>query len=250
MGTSTITAITMATTTMTTTTEAALFRLMTWLSPSFPVGAFSFSHGIEAAAEAGLLTDRASLVNWLEGVINFGAGRLDASLFRLAFEAATGEAVGGEGALEDVVETADLHRGTSELALEARVQGLAFLDAVRASWPNARLQALAAAARATGRPVSYPVAVALAAAAHDVPLRPALAAFLHGFVANLVSAAVRIIPLGQTDGQRTMAALEPVLAAAVARAVAPGPIIPFSSAVMVDFCSMAHERQWTRLFRS
>lgn len=241
----TITTITMATTTMTTTTEAALFRLMTWLSPSFPVGAFSFSHGIEAAAEAGLLTDRASLVEWIQGVVDFGAGRLDASLFRLAFEAAV-----GDGSLEDVVETADLHRGTSELALEARVQGLAFLDAVLASWPNARLQALAAAARATGRPVSYPVAVALAAAAHDVPLRPALAAFLHGFVANLVSAAVRIIPLGQTDGQRTMAALEPVLAAAVARAVAPGPIIPFSSAVMVDFCSMAHERQWTRLFRS
>jgi urease accessory protein len=233
------------TTTMTMTTEASLVRLMTWLSPSFPVGAFSFSHAIEAAAEAGLVADRAGLVDWIGGVLAFGAGRLDAALFRMAYEAAS-----GDGDLPEVVEAADLHRGTAELALEARVQGQAFLDGVLASWPLPRLAALAEAARAPGRPVAYPVAVALAAAAHEVPLRPALAAFLHAFVANLVSAAVRIVPLGQTDGQRAIAALEPAVAAAVEAALAPGPVLLGNAALMVDFCSMAHERQWTRLFRS
>jgi urease accessory protein len=245
MATITATAMITTTTAMIMTTDASLVRLMTWLSPSFPVGAFSFSHGIEAAAEAGLIADRAGLVDWIEGVLAFGAGRLDASIFRLAYEAA-----GGEGDLAEIVEAADIHRGTLELALEARVQGQAFLDAVLASWPLPRLAALAEEARGTGRPVAYPVALALAAAAHEVPMRPALAAFLHAFVANLVSAAVRIVPLGQTDGQRAIAGLQPAVAAAVEAALAPGPVLLGNAALMVDFCSMAHERQWTRLFRS
>jgi urease accessory protein len=99
-------------------------------------------------------------------------------------------------------------------------------------------------------PCAYPVAVGAAAAGHRVALRPALLAFLHALAANLISAGVRLIPLGQTDGQRVLAALEPVIAATAARALS----IPLDNiggaAFRADLASLRHETQYTRLFRS
>jgi urease accessory protein len=98
--------------------------------------------------------------------------------------------------------------------------------------------------------VAYPVAVAVTAAGHDIHLGPALHAFLHAAIANLISAGVRLIPLGQTDGQRVLAALEPVIAAAAVRAMAT-PLDGVGGAVFrADIASMRHETQYTRLFRS
>lgn len=224
-------------------TEDALYRLMTWLSPSFPVGAYTYSHGLEWAVESGPVRDRATLEDWVRGVLAHGAGRSDADLFRDAWAA--------EGAaLDRVIEVADAFRGTAELALETAAQGRAFLTAVQASWPHPRLDDLAARCAALDRPPAYPVAVAVAAAAHGVPLAPALTAFLHAFTANLVSAAVRLVPLGQTDGQRVQAALGPAVAAAARAALARPPEDFGAAAPMVDLFSMFHETQYTRLFRS
>jgi urease accessory protein len=98
--------------------------------------------------------------------------------------------------------------------------------------------------------VAYPVAVAVAAAGHGVPLVPALHAFLHAATANLISAGVRLIPLGQTDGQRLVAALEGVIAATAARALQ-CPLDEIGGAAFrADLASMRHETQYTRLFRS
>src|SRR6185503_9717169 len=108
-------------------------------------------------------------------------------------------------------------RASSELALESRQQGAAFLTATRKAWPHAGLDAFAAARK--GRPVPHAVAVALACALHDVPLAPALQAFLHGFAANIVSAGVRLVPLGQTDGQIALARLAPVVSCAAERTI-------------------------------
>ncbi|MCA1941506.1 MAG: urease accessory protein UreF, partial [Caenispirillum bisanense] len=99
-------------------TEDALYRLMTWLSPSFPVGAYTYSHGLEWAVESGAVHDRATLEDWVRGVLAHGAGRSDADLFR--------DAWGAEGAaLDRVIEVADAFRGTAELALETAAQGRA-----------------------------------------------------------------------------------------------------------------------------
>ncbi|AWK87983.1 urease accessory protein UreF [Azospirillum thermophilum] len=225
----------------------ALTKLLAWLSPSFPVGGFTYSHGIEAAVEQGLATDRASLIRWLDGILRHGAGRTDGMLFAAAHRAVL---AGDEAAFAWAVERADVLRATAETALESRAQGQAFLTAVRAAWPLAGLERWDAVLAATGRPPAYAVAVALAAALLGVAEGPALAAYLHAFAANLVSAGVRLVPLGQTDGQRALAALDPVVHRAARAALAAPPDDLGGRAMAVDWTSMIHETQYTRLFRS
>jgi urease accessory protein len=229
--------------TITMTTESALYRLMTWLSPAYPVGGYSYSHGIEAAVDAGLVVDRPSLILWIGGIVKRGAGRTDAALFAAAWKAAD---VMDLEALDEAVTIATAWRGTAELALEARAQGAAFASVTRKAWPNLRLERLA------GRYPEAPlcVAVAMAAACHEIPLRPALAAYLTAFAANLVSAAVRLIPLGQSDGQIAVATLEPAIAVTVESALDADLNLLGTATPMVDWTSMRHETQYSRLFRS
>jgi len=226
-------------------TEAGLYRLLTWLSPGYPVGAYSYSHGIEYAVEAGLVADRDGLVAYISTALEDGAGRVDAALLCAAWNAAHRA---DERRLDEVADLAAAWRGTAEMVLEADTQGRAFLAATRAAWPHPGLDGFAA--RRADMPVALPVVVGVAAALHGISLPPAVAGFLHAVAANLVSAGMRLIPLGQTDGQRALAALEPVVAGAVAAALAT-PLEDVSTAApLIDWCSMRHETQYTRLFRS
>ncbi len=223
--------------------DAALYRLITWLSPSYPIGAYSYSHGIEAAVEAGLIHDRPSLVDWIGGVLARGCGRVDGALFAAAWRAAQEDDLGG---LDEVAELARSWRGTAELALESRAQGTAFLAVTRKAWPAPGLERLAL--RCDGAPLA--IAVAIAAVAHGIALRPALAAYLAAFAANLISAGVRLIPLGQSDGQAAVAQLEAEVAAAVENALSSDLDHLGTATPMVDWSSMRHETQYSRLFRS
>jgi urease accessory protein len=132
---------------------------------------------------------------------------------------------------------------TAEIALESRAQGAAFLSSTRAVWPAPML------ADIEGR-IVYPIAVAAACAAHGIDARDGLHAFFHAIAANLVSAGVRLIPLGQTDGQRVLAGLEPGVSAAVDQGLSLGIEDIGSAAPVIDLASMHHETQYTRLFRS
>jgi urease accessory protein len=223
----------------------SLLRLLLWLSPSFPVGAFSYSHGLEAAVEAGLVRDPATTADWVRTLLRHGAGRTDAVLFLHAHRAAF-----KDEALARVTELADALRPTAELALESAAQGQAFVTAVAAAWPDPWWDAWRQRLRHGGRTPTYAVAVGVAAARAGIAADAALAAFLHAFAANLVSAAVRLVPLGQSDGLRAMAALEPdVLEAAAAAQTRT--LDDLGSAVPVaEWCSIIHETQYTRLFRS
>lgn len=220
---------------------AALYRLMTWLSPAFPVGAFTYSHGLEWAIEDGRVRDLTTLTAWVEGVVTHGAGRTDADLFREAFEAVT---TGDRLRFERAAEWADALRGTAEMALESANQGRAFIDCLEKSWPHPDLATWAS------RPLAYALAVAVGTALHGVPLKPALTAFLHALAANLVSAAVRAVPLGQTDGQKAQAALAPLIARAVDDALARDWDDLGAAAPLIDLTSMFHETQYSRMFRS
>jgi urease accessory protein len=227
---------------------AALYRLLTWLSPAFPIGAFSYSHGLEYAVEIGLVADRAGLAEWVSALIGHGAGQADAVLLARAREAALAADPAGFAA---VAELAAALQPTAEIAQESTAQGTAFLAAVRAAWPDPALAPLTEAWRG---PWTLPVAVAAAAAAGPPDARPPLPAlveaYLHAYAANAVSAGVRLVPLGQTDGQIVMAGLEGETAAAAARAVAT-PLDRLGTATpMIDWASMRHETQYTRLFRS
>jgi urease accessory protein len=225
-------------------TAPALYRLMTWMSPAYPVGAFSYSSGLEWAVEAGDVRDAPTLTGWLMTMISRGSVSCDATIFCQAHRAV---ADGDDGALAAAAELAAALAGSRERFLETTAQGQAFLQITRAAWATPALERLAAA---WDGPLAYAVAVAAACAGHGIALRPALHAFLHGVVSSLVSAGVRLIPLGQTDGQRVLAALEASIAEAAERAVATGLDNIGMAALRADIASMQHETQYTRLFRS
>ncbi len=222
----------------------ALYRLMAWLSPAYPVGAFSYSSGIEWAVEAGDITEAESLRRWLAVMLGEGGGFCDAVFFAHAHRAAVR---GDDNALYAVTELAAAFAPTKERHLETTAQGNAFVQATRAAWPCAALERLP---EIWNGPVAYPVAVGIAAAGHGIALEAALAAYLQAVAANLVSAGVRLIPLGQTDGQRVLAALESVVAATAQRALAAALEEIGSATFRADLASARHETQYTRLFRS
>jgi urease accessory protein len=222
----------------------ALYRLMAWLSPGFPTGAFSYSSGIEWAVEAGDIVDAGTLERWLAVIIDAGSGFCDAVFLAHAYRAARG---GESAALRSVAELAAALAPSKERHLETTAQGRAFLETARAAWPTPVLDHLEAVWE--GAP-ALPVAVAVACAGHGVPLAPALRAYLGALAASLVSAGVRLVPLGQTEGQRVLAALEPVVAATAERALGTGLDEVGAAAFRADLASMRHETQYTRLFRS
>ena len=223
---------------------AALYRLMTWLSPQFPVGSYTYSHGLEQAVEVGYIGHAATALVWIEDVLAHGAGRSDAIILNHAHAAAF---QADWERLAGIAELAAVLQPTSELVLESHSQGRAFLDTVRKAWDCPALEALQAM---WPGPHAYPVAVGVAAAGHGIPPIPATQAYLHAFAGNLVSACIRLVPLGQSDGQRIIAALEP-LVGQVAHQAGCALLDDLGSAVaMSDICAMRHETQYTRLFRS
>ncbi|HEX7882205.1 MAG TPA: urease accessory protein UreF [Afipia sp.] len=224
--------------------SAALFRLMTWLSPSFPVGSFSYSSGIEWAVEAGDITSMVTLQDWLAVMLLEGAGFCDGTLLCHAYRAAA--ATDGR-TLSDVAELAAAFVPSRERHLETTAQGRAFVEIARAAWNCDALGLLAS--HVTG-PVAYPVAVGVLAAGHRIPLVATLHAFLHATTSNWISAGVRLIPLGQTDSQRALAALEPVIAATAEKSLDAALDDLASATFRADLASMRHEAQYTRLFRS
>jgi urease accessory protein len=223
---------------------AALFRLMAWLSPAYPVGAFSYSSGIEWAVEAGDIIDAATLRAWLAVMIGEGGGFCDAVFLVHAYRAVTAS---DDAALRAVAELAAAFVPSRERFLETTAQGRAFLDTTQAAWPCAAFGRLA---EAWDGPVALPIAVGVACAGHGAALKPALQCFLHALATNWISAGLRLVPLGQTEGQRVLAALEPAIAAAASRALATPLGEVGTCALRADVASMRHEAQYTRLFRS
>ena len=224
--------------------QAALFRLMTWLSPSFPVGAFSYSSGIEWAVEAGDITDMTTLQNWLAAMLVDGAGFCDGVFLCHAHRAASDS---NAKALEEISELAAAFTPSRERHLETTSQGRAFMEIARSAWNCDALDLLPTERTSQ---IAYPVAVGVLAAGHTIPLRPALHAFLHAVTSNWISAGVRLIPLGQTDSQRALAALEPGIAIAAEKSAAATLDDLGSATFRADLASMRHETQYTRLFRS
>ena len=225
----------------------ALLRQQSWLSPAFPTGSYSYSHGIEWAVEAGYIHDRASLVDWLEADLRYGSGRNEAILFIEAWRRATDDDC--ERLLE-VAELAAAFRGTSEFALESSQQATASLATLRRVWPDRVVESLSELLLERSVPPALAVVLGARAAGQRVPSGLALPAFLQSYIANLVTAAVRLIPLGQTDGQLAIAELEEAVLAASAQAEHSTIRDLGSAAFMVDLASASHETQYTRLFRS
>lgn len=218
-------------------------KLQSWLSPAFPIGAFSYSHGLEPAIDTGVVADRAQLTAWVQTLLSKGSGRIDAWFFAAACRAAPDAAAAAALGAEALAWSA-----TSELAMEAELQGDAFLKTVEAAWPD---PALGAFRSAVGRRPPLSVAAGFTAGVHGAPLALALPLYLQAFAANLISAGVRLIPLGQTDGQLATAALEIEIAQAAEAALEATALEDLWTATPAhEISSMRHETQYARIFRS
>ncbi|MBV2361694.1 urease accessory protein UreF [Thalassococcus sp. CAU 1522] len=208
------------------TTTDPLLVLHQLFSPAFPVGAFAYSHGLETAIQDGTVRDAAALRDWLETVLRHGAGWSDAVLMACAARG------------EDVADLALALAPSSGRQRETANQGAAFAEAVNAVW-SPGLDATA-----------YPVAVGRAIAVLGLPLGAALRLYLQAVVSNLASAGVRLIPLGQTEGQRIVAALAPLCATLADRAETATTDDLGGFAPMLDIQSQRHETLYSRNFRS
>jgi urease accessory protein len=224
--------------------NAALYRLMIWLSQAYPVGAFAYSSGIEWAVEAGDVNDGTSLRAWLESMLSLGAGFNDGIFFAQMHRATI---AGDDTKATEIAELAAAFVPSRERFEETTKLGRAFVDVTQAAWP---CRALAHLQDVWPGAIAYPVAVAAACAGHEVPLAPALHAFLTAIVANWISAGVRLIPLGHTDSQRLLQTLEPDIAATAKRALVAGLDDLGGAAFRADLAGIKHETQYTRLFRS
>ncbi|WP_413785625.1 urease accessory protein UreF [Cognatiyoonia sp. IB215182] len=209
--------------------DGALLTLTQWLSPSYPVGAFAWSHGLERAVGRGDVTDAAGLKGWLEDVLSHGAGRSDAILLCAAYEA------------EDVTPLAELAAALApsrERRMETLEQGAAFAATTRAVWgfdlPD----------------MAYPVAVGRATALAGLPLAPTVRVWLQAFVSNLIQCAQRLLPLGQTEGQRILRGLAPLINRVGTEAMQATLDDIGTATFAVDTASMQHHAQYSRIFRS
>ncbi len=217
--------------------------LLIWLSPAFPVGAFAYSHGLESAVEHGDIADATTLQAWLDDLVRFGSLRTDAVLVASAWRAARAL---DDDAIDEINDLALALAPSQERHLETAAQGGAFVTAVQAAWPCEAIERLAQRSET----IAYPVAVSVAAAGHNVGLHALLEAYLVAFAGNLVSATVRLGPVGQTDGQRTIARLAPALCD-VAQMASVATLDDLGAfAMRSDISAMRHETQYSRLFRS
>jgi len=213
-------------------TDAQILTLAQWFSPAYPIGAFSYSHGLEWAAPAGDMYDAETLKTWLTDVLEHGAGQADALFLAAAYRAET------PAQIAEINTLCTAFAPSKERLLETEAQGAAF-SKITADISGQAPQALA-----------YPVAVGHAAKHHDLPQVLTAKMYLHAFAANLVTAAQRLAPIGQTDAQTLIRDLAP-LCEAIAQDTAHGDLDQLTStAFLADIAAMKHETQTSRIFRT
>ena len=213
------------------TTDTDILTLSQWLSPSYPVGAFAYSHGIEQAIRDNRITDAPTLAAWLTAVLSEGSGRSDAVLLAAAHRAPDA----------DIAKINDLARAvaaSAERIRESEKQGAAFASTTRAVW------------RIDLPDLMYPVAVGRAAGLKSLDVETTSAMYLQSFASNLVSAAIRLVPLGQTQGQAVLAELTPLCRTIAADTKSTDPEDLWSNTWGSDIASMRHETMEPRLFQS
>lgn len=214
------------------TSDAHVLTLAQWLSPAFPVGAFAFAHGLEAAVDIGWVRDPAGFEAWLIDVLDCGAGRSDALFLAAAYHAPCVDT------LAEVDATARAFAPSSERLLEGQAQGAAFCRMVNAVWDTGSSDML------------YPVALGAAAKHQTLPLMLTSRMHLQAFASNLIAAAQRLLPIGQTEGQAILHRLSGTFDA-IAADTSDGDLTRLTStAFLSDIAAMRHETQHSRIFRT
>lgn len=212
--------------------DLAQHQLMAWLSPSYPIGAFSYSHGLEYATEAGDVNTASELQDWLTDILEHGSGWNDALLLAHAHKAQDATE------LEELSDLALALCASKERHLETLAQGKAFAKVTSQVWAIDLPKA------------PHPIVVGWAASCKNIKLEHILPLYLHSFASNIISAGIRFIPLGQTEGQQVLAALFPLFDRLAMKAISADLDDLGSIAFLADIASMQHETMTTRIFRT
>jgi len=217
--------------------------LFLWLSPAFPIGSFAYSHGLEWAVASEAIVTHEDLFEWIETLLTHGSGRNDLLLLASSFRAMQ---EGDEQLAQEINQLALALSPSRERHLETVSQGNAFIKAIQDAWPHEHLPLWLT----QGDDLAYPVAVAIAASVHGLALQAVLDHFIMAYVANLISAATRLSVIGQTQGQKLLSALMPVMQTQV-KAALEGSLDDLGGfSLCSDIASMQHETQYSRMFRS
>jgi urease accessory protein len=212
-------------------TATEILTLTQWFSPAFPVGAFAYSHGLEWAIEAGDVTNKEQSEAWIADVLRHGAGWNDSLFLGAAYRAGTTE-------VDQIDSMSRAFSASAERLKETRLQGEAFCEIIAKVWA-ADLKGL-----------TYPVAVGRAARLQGLPLELTTQFYLQAFMANLAAVTMRLVPLGQTEGQRMIREMTPLCSQVAAQASCAALDDLGSSAFLSDIASMKHETQYSRIFRT
>ena len=228
---------TMSTATMT--TDAVLLQLLWLASPALPVGGFSYSEGLEAAVDAGLVTGEAQAGDWLVDQLHLALARSDLPVVAAALDAWR---AGDQVRIGELNAWVLRTRETAELRQQTEQMGRSLVEWLKAVRPEV--------AAAATQPLAYPVAWALALAQSQATTRDALLACAFGWAENMVQSAVRVVPLGQSAGQRILGRLAAEVPAAVDCALTIDDAGRQAFTPMLAILSARHETQYSRLFRS
>ncbi|MEP5153239.1 urease accessory protein UreF [Planktotalea sp.] len=213
-------------------TELDVLTLTQWFSPSFPIGGFAYSHGLEWAIETGDVHDARSAQTWIANVLQNGAGWNDCLFIAAAYKSE------GSADIRLLDAKCRAFAASRERLKETDLQGEAFCAVISDVWARDL------------RGLSYPVAVGRAVKLQDLPLGTATLMYLHSFLSNLAAVAMRLVPLGQTEGQRLINDLKPMLVD-IARTAVDGDLDDLNStSFLADVASMKHETQYSRIFRT
>ena len=214
---------------MYTPTDSKLITVMQWLSPAFPIGGFAYSHGLEWAINKGYVSNREELQKWVSDLLEYGSLKNDAILIKLVLQGSDPK---------EINELAMALCPASERLSETQLQGGAFCKIMREVW-SLEIDEL-----------TLPIALALAAKNENIDQNLVVPAYLHSFCSNLISVAMRLIPIGQTDGQKTLRELSPLISDSV-RAVAKSDKDDLGSACFLsDVSAMQHEYLQPRVFKT
>jgi len=226
------------------------YQVLSWFSSSYPIGSFNYSHGIEYAIDSGLVSDKDTLQEWISGIVQFGSARLDAILFKKTYDIFT-ESETNDG-LEEIILLSNSLKASIELWKESTMQGDAAIRTLLATYNN--LCNVKRLKDVLERLNKYPViSVVLGASCADykIPICQALTGYLHSFINNLIASGIKLIPLGQIAGQNIMVSLEEDVQSTVLQIIkSESNKIIGSASPMVDWTSVNHQTQYSRLFQS
>tara|TARA_B100001248_G_scaffold129623_1_gene97190 strand:- start:147 stop:860 length:714 start_codon:yes stop_codon:yes gene_type:complete len=221
-----------------------LHTVLTWFSPSYPIGSYAYSHGLEYAVEEGLVKDPQTLLGWIRDLLFFGTGYNDSIIINSIYDS-----VANDNCVEFdyISQIANAIKPTKEIALESYQQGVSFKNILMDVYSNSNLTFYL---NRLDDCITYPSVVGVAGGIFEVEKKLLLHSYLHAFTSNILSAALRIMPIGQTEIQKIIFQMKGNVEEMTNKSLGLSLSDLGSSVFISDWASSKHQNQYTRLFRS